>query len=191
MALIIGIGHQKYVGKDTFTGFCIDVLRTERRKLNIKRRGFADKVYEFCHSVYGWAGFQPKTFYDQNPERKNDVIYKGKTVRDLLIEIGTPVMRAYDDEIWINACLKSKDHDVLFVTDLRFPNEFTAVEAEGGILVRIVKPGLPVPTDVADTALNGWEDRWHHTFENKHGERNHLYSLAEQFTRMVIMPRLV
>jgi hypothetical protein len=188
MRKVIGIGHQKGVGKDHFVNYCFDVLRTETRKLKIVRRGFADKLYQFLHSTYAWAGFREKTYYDEKPERKNEVLKNGKTPRQMLIDVGTPVMRAYDNDIWINACLKDEDYDILFVTDLRFPNEFIAIEEMGGYLIRIIRPGLPIPTDVADTALNGWEERWKFTFQNNEDKKK-LYTLAEAFTLTHILER--
>jgi hypothetical protein len=186
MKKIIAFGHQKYVGKDTLIKFCIDILRPKLRAKRIVRRGFADKVYDICHIMYSWAGFQPRTYYADHPYAKKNVLANGKTVRDLLIEIGTPVMRAYDDNVWINAALKTDDFDILFVSDLRFPNEFEAIEKLGGTLIRITRPDLPAPTDIADTALNGWEDRWHDLVENNDG-LNKLHAEAERIVDRYIL----
>lgn len=189
MPIIIGVGHQKNVGKDTFVGYCVDVLREKTRRVNIVRRGFADKLYEFCYSVYRWAGFQPKLYYEQDPSRKNDFLPAlNCTARELLIKVSQHIKKL-DDEIWLNANLKNSDYDILFCTDLRFPIEFTKVEELEGILVRITKADLPIPTDEADTALNGWEDRWHLTITND-DTRNKLYSEAAKFTEKYILPRL-
>lgn len=189
MHLIIGVGHQKNVGKDTFVGYCIDVLRAERRRLNIMRRGFADKLYEFCYSVYKWAGFQPKLYYEQDPSRKNDFLPAlNCTARELLIKISQHIKK-FDEEIWLNANLKNSDYDVLFCTDLRFPVEFNKVEELKGILVRVTKPGLPIPTDEADTALNGWEEKWHIHISNDKGKQE-LYALAESFIKQKVLPRI-
>jgi len=184
---IIAVGHHKNTGKDTFVKFCIDILRPEVRGLRIMKRGFASKLYEFLHSVYGWAGFKDAQYYEQYPDEKEKVLPAiGKSPRTLLIEVGTPVMRAYDNDVWINACLKSQDFDILFITDLRFPNEFEAVEKEGGILIRITRPNLPVPTDVADTALNDWYNRWHMTIENN-WDLNSLHKEANKLVRTHIL----
>lgn len=177
--LIVACGHQKNVGKDKFVTFCIDVLRSETRKLRIVRRGFADKVYELCFSLYGWAGFKPKAYYDEHPNAKNDVIINGKTVRQLLIDLGM-LIRSYDGDAWLNACLKGDDFDILFITDLRFPNEFEAVQELGGFLVRIMRPELPEPTDIADCALNDYKDQWPITIVNNESLHK-LHKEAEKF----------
>jgi hypothetical protein len=186
MKKIIAFGHQKFTGKDTIIRYCIDVLRPILRGKRIVRRGFADRVYDICHLLYSWAGFQPRSYYVEHPYAKNNVLANGKTVRDMLIEIGTPVMRAYDDNVWINATLRSDDFDVLFISDLRFPNEFQAVESLGGTLIKIVRPDLPTPTDIADTALDGWDERWHEIIENN-DSLNKLHAEAERIVHRYIL----
>lgn len=176
------------MGKDTLIKYTIDHLRANKNGLRIVRRGFADKMYEVLHSLYGWAGFKERQHYIQNPKAKNDPIWNGKTVREMLIEFGTGLCRdKWDDDIWINACLRDLNKiDVLFVSDLRFPNEFNMVKELGGETIRVVRPGLPVPTDVADTALNGWEDHWDYTVTNDdtHGK---LYKEAEAIASRLLV----
>ncbi len=176
---IVAIGHQKYVGKDKFITFCVDHLRSRTRGTKVLRRGFADKIYEACHSFYGWAGFKPKVYYDEHPESKKDLLATNKTVRDTLIEVGQH-LRKIDNDIWVNAALKTADSDILFLSDLRFPTEFLHCQANGGLMVNMVRPGLEEPTDEADTALNGWDDKWCVTVAND-GDLNDLYNKAVLF----------
>lgn len=185
MPKIIAIGHQKEVGKDQFIKFCIDILRPILSKRRILRRGFADKLYEICHSMYGWAGFESPAYYRDHPECKRNTLLTGKTVRDTLIEVGNK-MREYDPLIWINANLKAFDYDILFISDLRFPNEFGLCKDAGATLIRITRPGLEVPTDAADTALNGWEDAWDETIENN-DSLSKLYSEAHRVVERYVL----
>lgn len=183
---IIAVGHQKYVGKDTFVGFCVDILKSETRGLKIVQRGFATKLYEFLHSTYSWAGFRTKSFYDVYPEAKDLVLMNGRTAREMLIESGNK-LRECDPDIWLNSCLLNTDFDILFITDLRYPNEFEAVKLLGGILIRITRPNLPVPTDIADTALTGYAaSAWTVNLNNAEG-KNSLYALAEVFVKEYIL----
>lgn len=182
MRKIIAIGHQKNVGKDEFVKFCIDILRPQTKNLKIVRRGFADKLYDFCYSTYSWAGFKPRAYYQDNPNAKNDLLLPlNKTVRQLLIEMGNHI-RQYDSDIWINANLKTDDSDILFISDLRYPNEFLHCQANKALTVKIHRPGLEIPTDEADTALNGWDSRWDIWIDNN-GALNDLYSQAEKFVK--------
>lgn len=181
MPKIIAFGHQKGVGKDQFVRFCFDVLRGKMGRKQLIRRGFADKLYDACYSMYGWAGFQTRTYYEQNPDKKSEKLATGKTVRETLIEVGN-VLRWYDSDVWINANLRDSSYDILFVTDLRYPNEFLHIKAVGGdasICVKVSRPGLPEPTDVADCALNGWT-KWDAEVIND-GDLNDLYLKAEKF----------
>lgn len=189
MPVILGFGHQKCVGKDELVKFCIDIFRPMSGRKRLVRRGFADRVYDVCNSLYGWAGFQPRIYYAENPKAKNDVLENGKTVRQMLIEIGTPVMRAYDPDVWINAALKPKDFDVLFINDLRFPNEFEAVRKMGGHLIRVSRPGLEEPTDVADTALNGYHQPWDMYIENC-GTLSDLHHQAEMIVATYLVGKV-
>lgn len=182
---IIAFGHQKSVGKDEIIKFCIDILRPKTRALRILRRGFADKIYDLCHSLYGWAGFKTREYYARNTAAKNDVLDNGYTVRALLIALGQHI-RKFDDSVWVNANLRSDDFDVLFLSDLRFPTEFKAVKDLGGTLIRITRPGLDTPTDEADTALNGWEKAWDDHVENDQC-LNKLYKEAERVINRYVL----
>lgn len=168
MGLILAFGHKKQMGKDTLAKYVIDVLRPKRARLRIVQRGFADKLYEFLHSVYGWAGYQTKAYYDRNPAEKMKVLPAlGKTPRQLLIEFGQHT-RKLDDAIWVNATIRG-EYDVLLVTDLRFPTEFQALKEQGAHLYRVHNPRIAPTDDEADCALDGWEDKWHGTILNDEG----------------------
>lgn len=187
MRKIVAVGHHKNVGKDAFVRLCINFLRPELRGKRLVRRGFADKLYNFCHAVYGWAGFRDLAYYQDNPKAKNDLLLPlGRTARELLIEMGQHI-RKYDDTVWLNANLKATDFDVLFINDVRFPTEFNGCLDEEAIMVKIVRPGLPIPTDEADTALNGYHDsKWHKVYHNN-GDLNDLANMAESFCREYIL----
>jgi len=59
--------------------------------------------------MYAWAGFRDKQYYDYNPDEKERILLPiNKTPRQILIDVGM-LGRGYDDNIWINACLKSQD----------------------------------------------------------------------------------
>ena len=176
---IIAIGHQKEVGKDEFVKYCIDHIRSKGRKLNVQRRGFADPLYDICYQLYGWAGFKTRQHYVDFPKNKATMLSHGKTVRETLIEIGQH-LRKYDNDIWVNAALKGMTCDVMFMSDLRFPHEFLHCQANGGFMVKVTRPGLPEPTDEADTALNGWDSRWDITIRNS-ACLNALYKQAVWF----------
>ena len=61
---------------------------------------------------------------------------------------------------WLDYLLKT-DHgcDVLVIPDVRFPNEADAIQAMGGIIIKVVRPGYGPRKTVADRALMGY-DGW-------------------------------
>lgn len=184
-AKVLAFGHQKDVGKDQFVRFIIDILRPQCPRARIVQRGFVTKLYEFLHQMYGWAGFQTKQYYDTNKWAKAAVLPKiGKTPRQLLIEMGDH-LRLYDPKIWHNAMLLTEDYDFLFITDLRYEPEVKAVLDAGGMAIKITRPGLPEPTDSADTALNGFCG-WSLTIHNN-GDLASLYKLAETVVKEYIL----
>lgn len=188
--ITVCVGHHKFVGKDQLVKFCVDYLRQtdQYSRKKIVRRGFADKLYDFCQSMYGWAGFQSRLHYSTHPADKERILHQlQKTPRQILIEIGNH-MRQYDPLIWLNGCVKDTTCDLLFITDCRYPNEFKVCEEAGAIMLRVTRPGLPTPTDEADTALDGWEEKWHHTVVND-GDLNNLRLIAETFCRHQIINR--
>src|SRR5687767_14030894 len=115
MKKIVAFGHNKNVGKDEIIKFLIDILRPQMRAQRIVRRGFADKLYEACHIIYGWAGFKTREYYAAHPSSKNDMLLTGMTVRDTLIKVGNKVRDVYGDT-WIEANLRTENFDLLFVS---------------------------------------------------------------------------
>lgn len=178
---LIAFGHQKRVGKDQFILFLIDILRPQMARTRIVRRGFADKLYDTCHSLYSWAGFRDRMYYVKNPDEKDKILVRlGKTPRDILIGLSNK-MREYDPDIWLNSTVRGDDADVLLISDLRYPNEFAAVKEAGGLCVKITRPGLPEPTDEADTALNG-QHGWDLTINNT-GDLGSFWKMADTFVQ--------
>jgi hypothetical protein len=137
--MIITLGCQSGVGKDTFVTFCIDYLRTiPGLKISIKREGFADKLYEICYKLYHWAGFMPRQYYITNPEAKNKKLPKlDQTPRELLIGIGEAI-RVFDKEAFIRSVLVD-DADVKFIPDIRNTEEWNKAVEIGATKVRIVR----------------------------------------------------
>jgi dephospho-CoA kinase len=71
--------------------------------------------------------------------------YKGMdtldTYRDLLQKLGTEAMRnTIHENVWVNALYADYTNQNWIITDMRFPNEFDAVKARGGITIRVNRP---------------------------------------------------
>lgn len=102
-------------------------------------------------------------------------------------EAGRKLVR---DSLWVdlamNRARNASGHAI--ITDTRFPNEAQAVRDAGGVLVRVVRPGLPRPANehASETSLDGWGD-WDHVVVND-GTKADLHAdaiaFAERLTRL-------
>lgn len=80
------------------------------------------------------------------------------TIRQLLQVIGTEVGRNLDPNFWVNYLFFNtlKDEKVI-ISDVRFPNEATAITERGGIIIRLVtEEDTKEPKDLheSETALD-------------------------------------
>jgi hypothetical protein len=128
---------------------------------------FADPLYDILHTMFGWAGFHTKAFYDDNPDYKAIVLpMLNKTPRNLLIDFGTHIVRQrYHDQTWANCLFQNNDYaDALIITDVRFLNEVKAIQERNGILIQVTR-NVPVFEDAADSALATFTD-WDYILEN-------------------------
>ena len=151
MPNLIAFAGKKRSGKDT----AASVLT---RELGYTRVAFADAIREFLEDVnpivdagygyrladlldwHGWDWEQVKAY----PE-----------VRGLMQRTGVSV-RQFDPEFWVNAAFNNVEpHSRIVVTDVRFPNEVDAILAKGGVVYRVVRPGLEsTDSHISETALD-------------------------------------
>lgn len=78
-------------------------------------------------------------------------------VRELLQRLGTEAGRdIHGENVWANlamAKVQSPEDNYVF-TDARFPNEFAAIRARGGVMVNVVRDGVGAVNDhVSERAL--------------------------------------
>lgn len=158
---IVSFGHRKTTGKDTSARFLANMYRTTHPGSNVIKSAFAIKLYDICYQLYGWTGFNTYEYYQEHPQYKESLLpILGKTVRQILIEIGIKVREVYE-ATWIDYLLQHKKADLLIISDLRFPNEFDAIKNMGGYCIHIDRPSIEHTDDEADTALANygeWDD---------------------------------
>jgi hypothetical protein len=156
--MLIGLSGYARTGKDTVA----DILVKEHGFTKI---GFSDPLYEMALRLdplietsfwlsddghlplskvvaqHGW-----ETAKDEYPE-----------VRRILQALGTDAGReVLGENVWVDALLRRVEPEGRYVIrDMRFPNEFYAVENEGGATVRIERPGYgPTNGHISETALD-------------------------------------
>jgi hypothetical protein len=151
--VLIGLGHTARVGKDT-------VARILVKEHGFTRLAFADVLravaYESNPSVrrhvdlVGWES--AKTAYPED--------------RDYLVALGNACRRRIGEDVWVNAVFDQLRAGADYViSDVRYPNELHRVTAEGGISVRVTRPGVEPLANIADRALAGFTG-WDATIEN-------------------------
>lgn len=150
---LIGLVGKKRSGKDTAAGFLV-------QDHGFVRYAFADPL--------------KATMLDLNPivpdgrltsrlsalvrERGWEAAKELPEVRRLLQAHGVAIRTHVDPDVWLNATMRKvlTDDRPVVLTDVRFPNEADAIEAAGGLLVRVVRASAPTDdAHVSETALDG------------------------------------
>ena len=89
-----------------------------------------------------------------------DIVKQDPEVRRLLQTTGEAGRQGIDEYLWVALTLSQiKDpHEGRYViTDVRFPNEASAISSQGGQLWRIERPGVDAVNDhISETALDAW-----------------------------------
>jgi dephospho-CoA kinase len=151
---VIGLTGYAQTGKDTVGEILV-------RDHGFKRVAFADAVRECVYAldpsipVFGRDNY--RSLRDQVDKWGWEDTKKNPAVRALLQRMGTEVGREIiDPDIWIKIA-ERKAHDLrrlgyhVVFTDVRFFNEYEAIELFGGEVWRIERPGTgPVNAHVSD-----------------------------------------
>jgi hypothetical protein len=131
----------------TFANALIAKTHERLPSLRIGKLSWAWKLKQICHELYAWAGLREPEFYETEPGASlREVVLPiiNKSPRQIWIDFGTPAVRekVYEDT-WVDYVLKNEHpYDVLIIPDTRFLNEAGAVMAQGGELLKVVRPGF-------------------------------------------------
>lgn len=80
--------------------------------------------------------------------------------RQYLQRFGVAMREHVDPDVWLNATMRHVmvESRPVVITDVRFPNEASAVSAAGGLLVRVLRSSAPNDDGhVSETALDRWD----------------------------------
>jgi hypothetical protein len=142
----IAFGYKCRIGKDTACKYLI-------RKYGGKKFSFAEPLYD----ILTYA--QTICKFDKTKDRK------------FLQFVGTDWARSINDYIWINLLIekisKEDDSDNIFISDLRFKNEFLALKEQGFVCVLIngKNNNNQNNTHQSNIDLQDW-NRWDYTINN-------------------------
>lgn len=134
-------------GKDTAADYLINYH-------GFRRDSFANSLKDALCDIFGWDRIllEGRTAEARAWREQVDTWWANRlniphlTPRWIMQQWGTEVCRnAFHDDIWIasleNRILKTKDNIV--ISDVRFPNEISAIKRAGGKVVRIVRGNEP------------------------------------------------
>lgn len=171
--MIVGLGHQAQVGKDTAARILVE-------KYGFTRLAFADALKAVAYdinplitgaSLSGEGRARPlrlRNLVDEvGWERAKHV---NSEVRRFLQALGLAARDNIHPDVWVDAVLAKIDPSRDYVvTDVRFENEFKALDDMAGVLIKITRKnrlGLspvladhPSETQLADAP-------WHHVIAN-------------------------
>lgn len=158
---IIGLSGYAGSGKDTAAlGLITD---------GWERRSFADVLRAFCYAQNPLVKRADEAFmggYEYLPLRElvdeagwERAKVENPEVRELLQRTGTEAGRdVLGANVWVDAVMNNLPDAPVVVTDVRFGNEYAAIKAAGGHVVRIERPGIgPVNAHESDRALDGFQ----------------------------------
>jgi len=161
MPQYIGIGHVSRTGKDTFAYQLWLGLR--RRRINAHKRSFAAKLKEVAYDLYNWAGLQGEDYYNMAPhehERTVKLPALGMTPVEIWCKLGTDAIRnQVYERTWLEYMLHNDyGAQLLIIPDVRFRNEAEAVLENGGMLIRVDRPGFKPLTEIDKqlSDFDGW-----------------------------------
>src|SRR5690606_16192694 len=147
--MLIGLAGYAGAGKDTVGKILIE-------EHGFRRIAFADNVKRLALAVDPMI-CDIDTFSDGVDvplswvvEREGwDTAKRSPQVRELLQRIGQGVREVLHEEAWIDAALNDYSpygqHTV--ITDVRYPNELTVIQENGGVVIWVARPGVEPAND--------------------------------------------
>jgi hypothetical protein len=147
-------------------------------------KGFANKLKDIAYALYAWAGHKSPEHYESHELDKDEILdLVGKSVRQIWIEIGMKFREIYSGT-WIDYLLQTNSADLLIVPDVRFPNEIDAIHNRGGKCIKIIRPNIPDTHDVADDALNHYDNHWDAIITNDSSLNGFNNNIIQTFERL-------
>lgn len=160
MTKLIGLTGLAGSGKDTVRHF-LEYFH------GYKGLAFADPLRGMLASLLQSAGHSPTWMVDREMKER-EIPNLGVSYRLLAQTLGTEWGRSVDPELWVKIAASkiasSPAGERHVISDVRFPNEVDWIKRQGGVIIRIVRPGVePVRSHVSEQA----DLDWHYTIMNK------------------------
>lgn len=150
---LIGLLGKKRSGKDTAAGILVQDHGFVRYAFADPLKAAALHVDPFISDGWHYSRLS-EMILARGEERAKEL----PEVRQVWQRLGVAMREHVDPDVWLNATMRNvltEDRPVV-LTDVRFPNEADAIEAAGGLLVRVVRASAPTDdAHVSETALDG------------------------------------
>jgi hypothetical protein len=148
--MILGITGKAGHGKNTVA----NILREICPQMDWQIVAYADKLKKVYEIITGEQ-------VQDTPEWKAKIVEPwGITRRQMFQRIGTEALRNnLHQDVWVRALFAGLDPERNYIiTDVRFPNEASAIRAGGGKVIRVVRHGYDngTPNHASETALDDW-----------------------------------
>jgi hypothetical protein len=174
---IVGLGFQSGSGKST-------IARHLAMYPGCIRLSFAHRLKQISHKMFSMSGLQEASYYDEHYDKKSIPLPCGKTPVQIWIEVGTRLAREIDSQVWVNLLMQDiyrSQAAMVVIDDVRFENEFEAIQDAGGLLLHVSRPNSPKPIQGADNFLTE-ESGWHGKVINS-GTVEELIKRSEDMVR--------
>lgn len=143
--MIVGITGYARSGKDT-------LAKSLRLRHGFRRIAFADKLKELA------LGTDPIIYWDELcdiPVHLSTLVAglgwdrakEHPEVRQYLQRLGDGCRIVFGEDVWIRAtlpklhALQDAGHHIVY-TDVRYPNEADFIRSKGGLIIKVVRPGV-------------------------------------------------
>lgn len=138
---LIGLIGKRRVGKDT--------AALALTKKGYKALRFATPLKDMVRAYLTAVGTDKITIekmIEGDLKEMPVTCFNGHTARYVMQTLGTDWGRKYlGKDIWVQACRETwRQYNYVVISDVRFKNEAEAIKADGGTLLRILRPRLRI-----------------------------------------------
>jgi len=149
--LLIGLTGLAGSGKDTVRG----VLERDHDFNGI---AFADPIRDMLSALFASCGVSDEWMTERDLKER-DIPAIGASYRKMAQMLGTEWGRQIDPNFWLKITeakvkyINEIDSGAIVISDVRFPNEAEWIQSQGGMIWKIIRPGIESVREHASEAL--------------------------------------
>lgn len=164
--LLIGLTGLAGAGKDTVRS----ILEHEH---DLDGMAFADPMRDMLAALFETCGVKPEWMTERHL-KEEPIPEIGASYRKMAQQLGTQWGRAIDPDFWLRiaaakiAMYRRHDSPGIVISDVRFHNEAAWIKDQGGVIWRILRPGVE-PVLAHESEAYASTLPWDYTILNSHG----------------------